>query len=95
LSFVVGEVVGGSDLHAAGAELTIHEIIGNDRDQAIGQWQPHALANQPTVAVILGVHGHGAVAEQGFWPCGGNHQMTAAVFQRIAQMPQVSILFCR
>src|SRR5690606_20476999 len=73
--FVVVEVVGWGDLHAAGAELTIHVLVGDDGNQAVDQRQQHVAADQVPVALVLRVHGHGGVAEHGFRAGGGDHQV--------------------
>ena len=43
--FIIVEVVGGRDLHAAGAELRVDIVVGNDGDVAIGEGQANGLAD--------------------------------------------------
>ncbi|MNM56682.1 hypothetical protein D3C81_678590 [compost metagenome] len=96
--FVVVEVVGRGDLHAAGTELGVAVVIGDDRDAAADQWQFDEFADQCLVAFVVRVDGHGSVTQQGFRTRGGNYQVVlafgglGAVGQRVAQVPQVALL---
>jgi hypothetical protein len=56
------------------------------------------LADEPPVAIIVGMHGDGGVAEHGLGSRGGDHdvgrcvvRVEGAIFQRIAQMPEVAL----
>ena len=69
---VVVEVVRAGDLHAAGAEFAIDEVVGNDGNVAVVQRQLHPLAHQVAVALVFGVHGQRAVGHHGFGARGGN-----------------------
>jgi hypothetical protein len=51
----------------------VHVVVGDHRDLAAGQRQAH-LPDQVGVALVLGVHHHGHVAQHGFRPGGGHHQ---------------------
>ncbi len=96
--FVVVEVVSGGDFHAAGTELEIDVVIGHDGDQAVDQRQHDVAADQVLVALVLGMHCHGGVAEHGFRAGGGDHQVIqgigglATIGQRITQVPEVTLL---
>src|SRR5690606_17515426 len=73
--FIVVEVVGRGDLHAAGAELGVAVVVGDDRDAAAHQRQLDVAADQRLVALVFRVHGHGGVAEHGFRASGGDDQV--------------------
>ena len=96
--FIVVEVVGRGDLHAAGAELGIAVVVGDDRDAPAQQRQFDEAADQRLVALVFRVHGHGGVAEHGFRAGGGDDQVVLAfsgflaIGQRVAQVPQVAFL---
>jgi hypothetical protein len=90
--FVVVEVVPRRDLHAAGAERRIGVLVADHGDQPICERQSDLLADQVSIALVLGVHGHCGVAEHRFRPRRRNHQMTAAIRERIAQMPDLTLL---
>jgi len=96
--FVVVEIVGRGDFHAAGAEFRIAVIVSDDRDAATNQWQLNKLADQGLVAFVFRVYRNGSVAEHGFWTGGSNHQVIqtfggfGAVSQRVAQVPQETFL---
>src|SRR5690606_19587646 len=96
--FVVVEVVGRGDLHAAGAELAVDVLVGDDGNQAVDQRQQHVAADQVPVALVFRMHGHGGVAQHGFRASGGDHQVgqtlggPGALGQRVAQVPEVALL---
>ena len=90
---VVVEVVSRGDFYTAGAEFRVDVFIGNNRDLAPGKGQFHELAQQMLVAFVARVDGNRAITEQGFGTGGRYHQLTGAVGERIAHMPQVAIFF--
>ncbi len=95
---VVVEVMRRGDLHAAGTELEVDVVVGDDRDQAVDQRQHDVTADQALVALVLRVHGDGGVTEHGFRTGSGDHQVIqavcslAAVGQRITQVPEMTFL---
>ena len=90
--FIVGEVVRGRDLDAAGAELRIHRLVRHDGDFPAGQRQAHHPADELPVPFIGGMHGHAGVAQHGLRACRIHFHHAAAVRQRVAQTPQVTVL---
>ena len=64
-------------------------MIGN---QTVGQRQADLLADEVLVALILGVHRDGGVAEHRLRAGRGDDEMRRAVLQRIAQMPELAFL---
>ena len=86
---VVG-VVGGGHLHAAGAEVHLHILVGHDGDLPVHQGQDAGLAHQVLVALVVGVHGHAGVAQHGLRAGGGHDQIAGAVGQGVAHVPQVA-----
>ena len=96
--FVVVEVVGRGDLHAAGAEFAVDVLVGDDRDVPADDRQFGELADQLGVALVFRVHRDRGVAQQGFRTGGGDHQVIQAfaglraVHQRVAQVPEVALL---
>ena len=70
----VVEVVGRGDLDHAGAELPVHVVVGDHRDLAVDQRQDHRPADQVLVALVLGVHRHGGIAQHGLGAGGGHDQ---------------------
>ena len=92
---VVVEIMGRGDLHAPGTELRVHVFVGNDRDFAIGQGQADRLADDVPVALVLGVHGNRAVAEQRLGPGGGHRHVAIAVRIGVADVPHVPVFLFR
>ena len=70
--FEIVGIVRGRDLHHAGAELGIGQLVEDDGDLAIHQRQLHGLAVQVEVALVLGIDGDGGIAQHGFRPRGGD-----------------------
>ena len=89
---VVVEVVRRRDLDAAGAERRIDVVVGDDRDLALGERQAHPPADQVAVALVVGVHRDGGVAEHGLGPRGRDHERgRSPSLERIAQMPEAAL----
>ena len=86
--FVVGEVVRGRDLDAAGAELRINGGIRNHRDFLVAEREHQFLADEMPVTRVVRVHRHGFVAEHGFRARGGDHDIGT-----IADMPEMPLRF--
>ena len=76
---VVVEVVGAGDLDRAGAEVGVGVLVGDDRDQPVGERQLDHLADDRGVARVGGVHGDRAVAEHGLGPGGGDRDVVAGL----------------
>ena len=66
----VVEVVRGRDLHRAGALLRVGIVVGDDRDRRPTSGRTHVLADQVPVALVVGMHGDGRVAQHGLGPGG-------------------------
>ncbi len=90
---IVVEVMRGRDLHHAGAEFLVHVFVGDDGDGAVAQRQRDLLADEVLVALVLGMHHHRHVAQHGLGAGGGDHQMAAAVRQRILDVVHEAVFF--
>ena len=93
---VVG-IVRGRDLDGAGAEVAADPGVDNDGNLAIHQRQAQLFAVEMEVALVLGMNGHGGVAEHGFGARGGNGDELAGLFaavaeDRIADLPEMAFL---
>jgi hypothetical protein len=95
---VVSRVMGWGDLDAAGAELGIDEIVGNDGDRLVLERQEAAPTEEVLVAWVGRVYGHGLVTEHGFGSGGSDddkglgHRLALGIQQRILEMPKVPLL---
>ena len=69
---IVIKIVGRSDFYTAGTELTVHVIIGNNRDFTIGEGQGNSLAYKVLVTLIVRVNRNSSITQHGFWTSGGN-----------------------
>ena len=86
----------GGDLDATRAEFHVNIVISNDRYAPVRQGQNNLLADQVLVALIVGVHGNGRIAQHGFGSGGRDHQVFFRVVgQRVAEMPEVTGFFFR
>ena len=89
---VVVEIVSRRDLDAARAEGRIDEGIGDHRDVALGERQAHPPPDEGAVTLVLGMHRHRRIAQQGLRPGGRHHHVTAAAGEGVAQVPQLAVL---
>ncbi len=48
-----------------------------------------------TIALVVGVHRHRAIAEHGLGPGGGDHKVSVAIRDRVADVPQEAVFFLR
>ena len=84
------------DLHRAGALLGVGVRIGDDGDRPADQRQPHALADEMRVALVLRMHGDAGIAEHRLRPRRGDDDVLAGrlagpVHHRIAEVPEVAL----
>ena len=89
---VVVEVVRRRQLHAAGAERGIRELVREQRDLAAGQRQRERRAVKPAIALVVRVKGDGDVAEHRLGTRGRDGHVTLAVRERIADVPERAVL---
>ncbi len=92
---IVIEVVCRSNLDAAGTELRLNVVIGDNRNTAANDGQNQFLANKMLVTIIIRMNGNGAVTEHGFRSGCRNHQVAIAGCQWIAEMPKVAVFIGR
>ena len=88
---VVG-VVGGGDLDHAGALGHVGVLVADDGDLLVQQRQDDVAAVQMGVAGVVGVDGHGGVAQHGLGAGGGQLQHLAGLLDRVQQVPEVAVL---
>jgi hypothetical protein len=79
----VGRVVAGGDLERPGAELGVHVLVGDDRQPAAHQRQDRGLADQPRVALVVGIHGDAGVGKHRLRPHGGDGDRARPRLQRV------------
>ena len=78
-------------LDRAGTELGVHELIGDDGDGAVKQRQPEGFSDKLAVAVIVGVHRDGRIAQHGLRACRGHRDVIRAFGQRVPNGPQLCL----
>ena len=86
---VVG-VVGGGHFDTAGTKFHFRIGISDHGNGLIQQGQDHVLSDNRAVALILGVNADAGVTQHGFRTGGGDDDLTGAVFQGIADVPQMA-----
>ena len=89
--FEVVGIVGRGHLQCSGAGGQVHVGIPNDGNLPVHQRQDHCRSGQVCVAFVVGVDGHGRVAQHGFRACGGHGDRTAAVGIRVADMVEMAV----
>jgi hypothetical protein len=72
------------------AERRVDVLVGDDRDPSSGERQLDGLPDQVPVALVVGVHGDGRVAEHGLGPGGGHHDRVVAV--AVADRHQLTVV---
>ena len=88
---VVG-VVGGGDLHDAGALFHVGVLVADDGDFTAQQRQHHMAAVQVLVARVLGVDGNGSIAQHRLGAGGSQLQHFAGLLDGVEQMPEAALL---
>src|SRR5690606_23692263 len=92
--FIVIEVMGGGDLHAAGTELRIAVVVTDNRNAPANQRQLDELADQSLVTLILRFVRYGSITGHGLGAGSGYDEIVLvgsggrAIGQRITQVPQ-------
>ncbi len=84
---VVGVVPGG-DLQRAGAEFGLDVVVGDDLQLAADQRQDRLLPHQPTVPLVVRVHGDRHVGQHRLGPHGGHRDRARAGGQRVVDVVQ-------
>ena len=82
----VVRVVAGRDLQRAGAELGLHVGVGDDLQPAADERQDRRLADQPRVAVVVGVHGDRRVGQHRLRAHGGDRHRAVPARQRVVDV---------
>ena len=90
--FKVVGVVGGGDLHHAGAFFHIGVFVADNGNLTVQQRQDHMAAMQVGIARVLGVDGYSRIAQHGFGAGGGQFQGLAGFLYLIKQMPEAAFL---
>ena len=88
--FEIVRVVGRRHLEGAGAESRVDVLVGYQWKAAGRQREDDGLANEMTVAVVLGVDGHGRVAKHGLGPGRGDSNVAGAVGQGVPDVVEVA-----
>ena len=93
--FKVVGVMGGGNLHHAGAEFPVHVSIRHHRNHPVHDGQHHALPDQVAVPLILGMYGNRGITQHGFRTGGGKGQKlrgagrAVIIHHRIPDMPEM------
>ena len=88
---VVG-VVGGGDLHDAGAFFHVGMLVADDGDLTVQQRQDDMATVQVGVTGVIGVDGHGGIAQHGFGAGGSQLQIFAGLLHLVQQVPEAALL---
>ena len=80
------------DLNAAGSEFLVNIIILDHGDLAADERQDQHLADAVLIALVLGIDGNSRIAKQRLGTGRSKLNISRPVFQRIAQMPERTLL---
>ncbi len=89
----VGGVVRRRHLDGAAAEGGIHRLVGDDGNASAGERQLEGPADEPPVALVVGMHRHRGITEERLRPGGGDGDVPVAVGERIADVPDTAVHF--
>ena len=86
------KIVSRRDLQRAGAEFAIDQWVGDERNDASGNWQANFFADQSLIALVIRMHGDGGIAEHGF-RSGGRHDKGVCwiIGQGITDVPKTAV----
>ena len=73
-------------MRAPGPEVLLHPLVRDDRNAALDVRDDDLLPDEIPIAVVLGVHGHGDVADDRRGPCGRDRHVPLPVRERIADV---------
>ena len=85
-------VMGRCNFDNARSEVYFNIIIGNNGDLPVDYREYESLADYILISLIVRVDRNGCVAQKGFGSGGCKLKVSAAVLERIAQMPEVTRL---
>ena len=68
-------------------------FVGDNRDQAAGDRQAYIFADQMRITFIRRVYGHRHIGEHRFGPRGCDGDKSAAIFERIFEVPELAVDF--
>ena len=88
----VVRVVSGSDLYNARTKFNINIIVGNNRNFSADQRKYQGLADNILISVIVRVNSDSGISQQSFGTGSCKLNITRAVLERIAKMPEMSRL---
>ena len=92
--FIVIKVVSRGDLYTTSTKLHVNIIISNNGYFSISEWQINGFTNQVCIALIIWMYGNCTITEHGFRARSGNHHHLISTGNRVAHMPQRTLLFC-
>ena len=88
----VVRVVRRSDFNHAGSEIHFNVFVRHNRYLTVNNRQNKSFAHKVSVSFIVRVYRNGGISEQCFGSCGCKLKITAAVRERIAQVPEMTCL---
>ena len=68
-------------------------FVGDNRDQAAGDRQADIFADQMRITFIRRIYRHRHIGEHRFGPCGCDGDKSAAIFERIFEVPELAVDF--
>ena len=87
----VVEIMSRCDFYSAGTQFGVGMFVGDNRDQTASDRQTDIFAHQMCIAFIRRVHRDRHVGQHRFRARGGHADETAAVLQRIFEMPEFAV----
>ena len=92
---IVVVVVGGGDLERPRSKVHLHIVIRNDGYPLVGHRHEGLLAHQVLVALVVRVHAHGRVAQDGLGPGRGDCEVVVgavAIGEAVLEVVELALL---
>ena len=88
----VVEIMRRRDFDGSRTFFGVRIAIGNNRDMAADEWKNDMPADKPAVALVIGMHRNGGVAEHGLRTRRGNGDAAGGIVgQRIVEVPELAL----
>jgi len=87
----VDGVVGGRHLERPGPELAVHGLVGDHGDPSVQKGQDDRSSDEVSVALVVGVDGHGGVAQHRLRAGRGNDEEFIGALQRVLDVVKLAL----
>mmetsp|Transcript_9183 Transcript_9183/g.21424 ORF Transcript_9183/g.21424 Transcript_9183/m.21424 type:complete len:522 (+) Transcript_9183:1636-3201(+) len=91
-NLIVIRIVPRRDLQASRPKLHVHIVVGDDRNLPVLRGNHDRLSNKMLVTLVLGVHAHGSVAQDGLGARRRHGEVLIRPLDRVFEVVQLALL---